>query len=258
MDLRPTALHTNTNGDSIAASPAANAALSSDATSTATTGITQAQRKTAALGDTAMDLRPTALHTNTNGDSIAASPAAPNAALSSDATATTGITQAQRETAALGDTAMDLRPTALHTNGDLIAASPAAPNAALSSDVTSMATTGITQAQRETAALGDTMDDITTGASTTTELVQPISEYQADMSKRQAIKSKRRRDEAVLRGAAATTKPSMAGVAEASLEQREPDTTTNSADTPDVDRTLFVLAPTSDGQARSSSTACER
>jgi Na+/phosphate symporter len=86
------------------------AALSSDATSTATTGIAQAQRETAALGDTAMDLRPTALHTN--GDSIAASPAASTAALSSDATstATTGIAQAQRETAALGDTAMDLRP----------------------------------------------------------------------------------------------------------------------------------------------------
>jgi hypothetical protein len=62
-----------------------------------------------------MELRPTELHTNTNGDSIAASPTASNAALAADASATTstGINQAQRETAAPEDTAMELRPTEL-------------------------------------------------------------------------------------------------------------------------------------------------
>jgi hypothetical protein len=72
------------------------AALAADASATTSTGINQTQRETAALVDTAMELRPAELHTDTNGDSIATSPTASTAALAADASATTSTESTKR------------------------------------------------------------------------------------------------------------------------------------------------------------------
>jgi hypothetical protein len=60
-------------------------AAAADASATTSTAIDQAQRGTAALGHTATESRPPKFHTNTNGDPMAASPTASNAALAADA-----------------------------------------------------------------------------------------------------------------------------------------------------------------------------